>query len=81
MRKYLETEESSRKKKQTFIKRSQTMQQQREEIRNSIKEKECRKCTKTKDISKFNKKSDSRDGFQPYCNKCITLIKKERSLK
>jgi len=76
MKQYLATEDGIRKKEQSFIKRSQTMQQQREQIRATIQNKRCSKCTEIKDINKFNKKSYARDGYQPYCKKCINDIKK-----
>jgi len=74
---YNQTEEGIQKKKESHQKRSETMAKQREDIRKSLTEKSCSKCKETKEISKYNKKLDTKDGLQPYCKSCITLAKKK----
>lgn len=32
--------------------------------------KQCKRCSKTKDTSKFCKRSGAKDGLQPWCKKC-----------
>lgn len=59
-------------------KRSITMTEQRVKIREFITEKECKKCNNTKLISSFNKKSDTKDGYQSYCKECINIIKRNK---
>ena len=80
MKRYLGTEEGARSKQKSFIKRSKTMQQQKEIIRDSIQNKKCTKCTETKDVCKFGKKSDARDGYQSYCTVCILEIKRSKRM-
>jgi hypothetical protein len=67
-------------KTESHKKRSITMTEQREKIRESITEKECKKCNNIKLISLFNKKSDTKDGYQPYCRECINIIKRNKKL-
>ncbi len=77
MKKYLGTDEGKKMKADSHVKRSETMAEQRKELRKNITEKVCTKCTKTKDISEFGKKTDTKDGFQPYCRECIAIAKKK----
>lgn len=74
---YNQTEEGKQKKKESHEKRSITMALQREEIRKVLTEKQCTKCKETKNVSEFGKKSDTKDGYQPYCRDCIALAKKK----
>ena len=74
--KFLASSKGKENKTESHKKRSITMTEQREKIRESITEKECKKCNNTKLISSFNKKSDTKDGYQPYCKECINIIKR-----
>lgn len=40
--------------------------------------KKCNKCFKTRPVSEFNKKKDTRDGYKTICRKCCKLYDKER---
>jgi hypothetical protein len=74
---YNQTEEGKLKKKESLGKRSETMAKLREELRKILTEKQCSKCKETKEILEFAKKSDTKDGLQPYCRYCISLAKKK----
>lgn len=74
---YNQTEEGIQKKKESHEKRSETMGKQREDLRKFLTEKSCSKCKETKEISKYNKKSDTKDGLQPYCRDCVAFAKKK----
>ena len=74
---YNQTDKGKQKKKESHIKRSQTMAIQRETIRKDLTEKVCSKCKLNKDISEFGKKSDTKDGYQSYCRACINIVKKK----
>ena len=76
MTEYYNTEEGKKNKKEAHEKRSDTMKQQRDELRANMTEKECKKCNETKSIDNFCKKSNAKDGLQPYCRECINEIKK-----
>lgn len=76
MKKFFETEEGKNSKKMALKKRSETINQQKELSKESIKEKECKFCNQILDISNFYKKSASKDGYQSYCKPCIYKIKK-----
>jgi hypothetical protein len=76
VKKFNETEEGKALKKKSLEKRSDTMRKEREEIQNQITHKICSKCKDNKDVSKFGKKSDTKDGYQPYCRTCIAEAKK-----
>jgi hypothetical protein len=76
MKKFCETEEGKLLKKKSFEKRSETMKLQREELQESITHKICSKCKEDKDVSKFGKKSDAKDGYQSYCKDCVNKAKK-----
>jgi hypothetical protein len=73
---YYKTNEGTKNKQQAHIKRSKTMRQIRENIRATITNKKCTKCKMVKDANKFGKKTDARDGLQPYCRDCINEIKR-----
>ena len=53
----------------------------REDIRSDLNNKTCSKCKILKAITVFNKKSDTRDGLQPYCRECISIAKKKSKEK
>lgn len=74
---YNQTDEGKQKKKESHEKRSETMAIQRADIRISLTEKPCSKCKEIKNISEYSKKSDTKDGLQPYCRGCISLAKKK----
>ena len=73
---YNQTEEGKKKKKESLEKRSLTMSAQKEEFRKDLTEKCCTKCKIIKNTTEFGKKTDTKDGFQPYCRACINDIKK-----
>lgn len=76
MKKFLETKKGKKSKAESFIKRSQTMKKQREELRNNIQNKKCGSCDIIRNIAEFDQKSAAKDGFQSYCRECIYAIKK-----
>ena len=45
-------------------------------VKVDIEEKKCTKCLEVQTIDNFSKKSDTADGFQPYCKECINAVKK-----
>jgi len=59
------------------IKRSETMAEQREELRKTMVWKVCTKCKIDKTVAEFGNKSDTKDGKQPYCKKCVNEAKKK----
>ena len=77
MKKYNKSEEAKNIKAESFLKRSETMAKQKEEIQASLTEKLCKKCNEVKAKDKFNIKKDTKDGLQPYCKECINIIKQE----
>lgn len=79
MKSYFSTEKGKKTKKESFIKRTETMTKQKEEIRLNLIDKNCKKCGEKKQINEFNKKSDTKDGYQPYCRLCINTIKRQRN--
>jgi len=59
-------------------KRSTTMSNKRNKIRENIKEKKCKGvCELLKPITEFGIKRDTADGFQSYCKKCQYIAKKK----
>lgn len=42
----------------------------------SIKEKECKRCLKTKDISEFGKRKDTSSGYRAVCKECMSIDQK-----
>ena len=81
MKKFNSTCEGKELKKRSHEKRSETMKKQKELIQKNIINKDCKRCKENKDILYFNKKSDSKDGFQSYCKTCINEIKQQRKIK
>ena len=77
LKKYYNTEEGIKTKKKLIIKRSKTMQQQREELRKTITHKECGHCNIIKPVSEFNKKADAKDCLQTNCRTCVCEIKRQ----
>lgn len=80
MKKFNESEEGKELKKISHEKRSETMRIEREQVRANITHKFCTRCTEDKNVSEFNKKSDAKDGLQPYCKECVMKIKREKKL-
>ncbi|SIP86097.1 Putative HNH endonuclease [Pacmanvirus A23] len=78
---FYQTEEGIQNKKQAHVKRSQTMKIQKEQIRQNLVDKTCTKCKLTKIVDNFGKKSDTKDGYQPYCRQCINAIKQQIRIK
>jgi hypothetical protein len=77
MKQFLQTDKGKENKKKSHGKRSETMAKQREEIRSTITEKQCshKDCLEIKSINEFGHKSDSKDGYQPYCKTCVQKAK------
>lgn len=69
------SEKGKQLKKISHEKRSETMSKEKEALRKNLTEKICKHCEMLKTIDNFNKKSDTKDGFQPYCRACINAIK------
>jgi hypothetical protein len=76
MKEFLATEEGKKSKEESHKKRSETMAKQREEIQQNLTSKICKKCNTDKEISEFSKKSDTKDGYQPYCRDCVNAAKR-----
>jgi hypothetical protein len=72
---FLATDEGKLNKQQSHKKRSETMKKEKEKIRKNIKSKICRKCETEKTIDNFLKKTDAKDGLQPYCKECTSKNK------
>ena len=64
-------------KKRSLQKRSETMKAKKDALRQSITRKTCALCKEDLSITKFNKKSASTDGFQPYCKTCFNAYRKK----
>ena len=80
MKKFNESDKGKELKKQSLEKRSLTMLAEREKLQSNMTHKNCKHCATEKEISAFNKKSDTKDGLQPYCKECINKIKQEKRL-
>lgn len=76
MKEYFATEEGKKSKEESHKKRSETMAKQREEIQKNLSSKVCKKCNTDKEISEYSKKSDTKDGYQPYCRECVSAAKR-----
>lgn len=74
---FFSTEEGREVTLKSHEKRSLTMAKERQNLRNSITFKQCTKCKELKDTSKFSKKNDTKDGFQPYCKDCVKAAKEK----
>lgn len=77
MKKFLSTDKGKEIKSKSFIKRSETMKEQRDEIRATITHKTCNTCKLEKPKSEFGNKTAAKDGLQTNCKKCVLSIKKE----
>ncbi len=77
LKEFYSTSDGKIKKEESFVKRSETMAKQRTELRKNITEKLCKNCNEVKNLSEFCKKSNAKDGLQPYCRFCINEIKKK----
>jgi len=77
MKKFNATEKGKVLKKESHIKRSETMKNIRDEIRTNITEKQCNNCEETKPKSEFSIKSHAKDGLQPNCKSCVLKLKQE----
>ena len=64
-------------KKRSLQKRRETMKAKKYVIQQSITRKTCALCKEDLSITKFNKKSASTDGFQPYCKTCFSAYCKK----
>jgi hypothetical protein len=71
------TDAGKQSKKESHAKRSTTMAEQRLELRKDLTEKACTKCSEVKPVEMFGKKTDTKDGYQPYCRACIAIAKKQ----
>lgn len=78
MKEYYATPEGKKKKQDSLINRKKTLDKIKSEIQNTITHKICKKCNQNLPISEYNKKSDARDGFQPYCKSCKKLENKNK---
>lgn len=61
----------------SHIKRSITMENNREILRNNILTKKCNHCNFIKEIELFHKKEQAKDGYQPNCKDCANKLKRE----
>lgn len=76
-----ETEEGKLLKKESHIKRSETMRKLKEELRAIITEKKCNHCKEIKSKNEFGIKNNAKDGLQTNCRKCVGILKKEYKQK
>lgn len=82
MKKYNETDKGKEIKKESHVKRSATMQKEKDELRATITHKICgnSNCANKdtmQQISAFNGKSNAKDGLQTNCKVCVNIIKQE----
>jgi hypothetical protein len=78
MKKFCASENGKKIKAQSHLKRSNTMKEERDKIRENITHKICRGfCGLDLSIDNFCKKNDAKDGYQTYCLKCINQRKNE----
>lgn len=75
---FFQSEEGKLNKQKALEKRSETMRKEREKLQNSITEKECKRCKKTKPVDEFHKKYNAKDGRQSNCKHCINVIKRQK---
>jgi hypothetical protein len=75
LKEFLKTEEGKENKKISLEKRSQTMKLIKEQKKETITEKSCKKCTILKSIINYCKKTASADGFQSWCKQCTNQSK------
>lgn len=61
----------------SHIKRSITMESERENIRNNLLTKKCNCCKIIKELEFFHKKEEAKDGHQPNCKDCANKLKRE----
>jgi CRISPR/Cas system type I-B associated protein Csh2 (Cas7 group RAMP superfamily) len=80
LKEFLQTEEGKENKKISLEKRSQTMKLIKEQKKETITEKSCKKCTILKPIINYCKKTASADGFQSWCKQCTALCKKATNI-
>lgn len=73
---FYKTDEGKKRLKESFEKRSITMEKQRIELRNNIKEKKCNNCLNIKPVSEYNIKKAAKDGLQTNCKVCVNDLKK-----
>ncbi len=80
LKKFCDSEKGKKLKILSHKKRSETMQKEREILRTYITNKNCKGPCKKENlpINNFNKKSDTKDGYQPYCKDCIKEIKRKK---
>ena len=75
MKAFNATEDGKTLKQKSLEKRSKTMNDRKEIIRKNLVSKTCRKCQVNKSLDEYNKKSNAKDGLQPYCKECVNLAK------
>jgi hypothetical protein len=80
LKEFLQTDEGKENKKISHEKRSQTMKLIKEQKKETITEKSCKKCTILKPIINYCKKTASADGFQSWCKQCTALCKKASNI-
>lgn len=86
LKKTLSTQEGKQKKQASFAKRSETMAQIKQEVRTNLTEKvcSCKDCARKDEpqpLDNFGKKKDTKDGYQPYCKKCVSTAKQRSKAK
>ncbi len=77
MKEFNATPQGKKLKDLSHVKRSATMNTQRQEFRDGIENKTCTKCKIEKPVAKFSIKRDTKDGYQPYCRDCIAIAKRK----
>lgn len=83
LKEYNMTEKGKQTKAAGFVKRSNTLTKEREELRRTMTHKLCthKNCAnkdKLQPTTAFSKKTEAKDGLQPYCKLCINTIKSEK---
>lgn len=82
MKKFNKTDKGKEIKSKSHVKRTETMEKVKNDIRSTITHKICKNnnCENKgimQSISAFNVKADAKDGFQTNCKACVNIIKQE----
>lgn len=74
---YYNTETGKMNKKLAHKKRSLTMKLKNDELKKKITNKICSQCDVNKEITYFNKRKNSKDGYNGICKECSNINRKK----